>query len=227
MKRILTAIAVVGCLCISAQADNFVTVGESTDSWLGYMNVFNLPADGGAFQFGSGWGVPDLVATFDDGGNTLTLSPNTIGDPDPYWYQGGGGPGALGNKIMDANLYIENSALNDGTTLNFSGDVLSDTFTSAHSTTIFIKEYVPDFSSFTGSSVVVSGAGAFSLDYLTSGNPGNVIQYGFTTTGENVWVTDTAPFGSVVIGTIPEPATIGLVGIAGLGMFVARRRFMI
>ena len=53
----------------------------------GYMNVYNLPApDGdGVFQFGGPWGFADLTAVYsmDD----LTLGPNTIGDPNEYWYQ--------------------------------------------------------------------------------------------------------------------------------------------
>ena len=33
------------------------------------MNVFELPANGGGFVFGSAWGIADLVASFDDGGD--------------------------------------------------------------------------------------------------------------------------------------------------------------
>ena len=67
------------------------------------MNVFELPANGGGFVFNGPWGTSDLRATF--AGPTLTLSPNTIADPSTFWYQGGGGPGAPGNKIMDANMH--------------------------------------------------------------------------------------------------------------------------
>src|SRR5688572_6870270 len=53
----------------------------------GFMNVFNLPPpDGdGAYQFGSSWGFADLTASFS--GSDLTLGPNTIGDPNEYWYR--------------------------------------------------------------------------------------------------------------------------------------------
>src|ERR1700690_3079091 len=67
-------------------------------AWIGYMNVFELPENGGAYVSGSSWGTADLCATFS--GTTLTLTPNTIGDPSPYWYTPSGGPGATGNKTM-------------------------------------------------------------------------------------------------------------------------------
>ena len=189
---------------ITAQAQTDVTVQASTLT-LGYMNVFNLPApDGdGAFQWGSGWGIPDLVATF--AGDDVTLSPNTIGDPDPYWYIGGGGPGAPGNKIMEANLYGEDvgGAL-AGQTVSFSGIVLANSFTSAHTVKAFVKDYAGDFSSYVESSVTLSATGLFSVSLATINDPARHIQWGLQTVGVNVWVTDTAPFGSMTIG--PNPA---------------------
>ena len=90
-----------------------LSVPDSTAPWNGYVNVSELPENGGAYVFGSGWGVPDLVSTFDDGAGTLTLSPNTIGDPNEFWYQNTtgtaadptnpGGPGQRGNKVIEAN----------------------------------------------------------------------------------------------------------------------------
>ena len=172
-----------------------VTVGNSAAPWLGWMNVSNLPADGGGFEFGSGWGVPDLVATFDDPNATLSLSPNTIGDPDPYWYIGGGGPGAPGNKIMEANLYVEETDTLAGQTVTFTGEVLSNTLTGAHTSVAFIKDFAPDYSSFDVASVPLPSSGVFSVELATSGDLGRHVQYGFTTTGENVWVTDVASLG--------------------------------
>jgi len=220
--------AMVACLgvvlagAVPAQATVNVTVGNSTQPWLGFMNVFNLPSDGGAYQFGGPWGVPDLVATFDDPNDKLTLSPNTIGDPNPYWYIGGGGPGAPGNKIMEANLYIEmtDDAL-AGQTMFFDGTVLSNTFTSAHQSYIFIRDFAPDYSTF-NQTIVPALPGPFSISLALDPGPGRHVQYGFQTVGVNVWFTDTAPFGNVVIAT-PEPASLALLALGGLAVLRRRR----
>lgn len=195
-----------------------VFVDQSTAPWLGFMNVFDL---GGGFVFPSGWGVGDLRASFNDPANQLTLSPNTIGDPDPFWYQGGGGPGAPGNKIMEANLYQEVVTGLSGQTVVFEGNVLSNTFTSAHVARFFIRDFAPDFSSVSETFAPVV-PGPFSLSLNTIPGAGRVVQWGVQVRGVNVWVTDTAPFGTAVIQTIPAPASAGLIGLAGL--IAARRR---
>ncbi len=200
----------------SASAAN-VTVGNSSAPWLGFMNVFDLSNN---FVFPSGWGVPDLNATFNDGAGTLTLSPNTIGDPDPFWYIGGGGPGAPGNKLMEANLYQETTDVYNGQTLSFTGLVLSNTFTSAHVSKIFIRDFAPDYSSFNETSIPLV-AGAFSLSLACDPGFGRHVQWGFQTKGVNVWFTDVAPFGNAVIAT-PAPGAFGLLGLGGL--LAGRRR---
>ena len=98
--------ALVAC-AVSAgtvRADVLVTVDPAAIT-NGYMNVFNLPADGGGYQFGSGWGIADLTASYS--GSIVTLGPNTIGDPNGYWYIGGGMPGSPGNKIMSVSTVID------------------------------------------------------------------------------------------------------------------------
>src|SRR5436309_14239378 len=100
-------------------------------TWLGFMNVFNTAGPGygiaGAdgYVFGSSWGTADLRATFS--GPDLSLSANTIGDPNSFWYTPSGMPGATGNKIMDANFYQQFDGTLAGTTVTFTGIVLSDT----------------------------------------------------------------------------------------------------
>ncbi|MCB9854949.1 MAG: PEP-CTERM sorting domain-containing protein [Phycisphaerales bacterium] len=230
MTKRISALLVIGLLVTPAAADLTVSVGQSMDitgtngaGWLGFMNVFELPSNGGAYVFGSSWGVADLNASFDDPNNKLTLSPNTIGDPDPFWYQGGGAPGAPGNKIMDASLYQEFAAGDlAGQTLTFEGTVLSNTLTAAHETKIFIKDFAPDFSSFFVTEIVAT-PGPFSISLALDAGPGRHVQYGFETIGENVWFTDVAPFGNVMIGTVPEPATLALLGFGGLTLIRRRR----
>jgi hypothetical protein len=204
----------------AANAAVSVTVDPGA-TWLGYMNVFQLPSNGGGFVFGSGWGTGDLVAVFS--GNTLTLSPNTIGDPDPFWYTPSGGPGAAGNKIMEANMYVEINGGLGGQTLNFSGNVTSFSLANTHITKAFIKDFAPDYSSFVESALILDETGAFNVSLATINDSGRHIQYGFQTTGVNVWVTDVAPYGNIQITAIPETSGSTLAGLAA-GLLILRRR---
>lgn len=221
LRSLATALAVIalmaaGGVSTTAQAAD-VTVDPATLN-LGFMNVYNLPPpDGdGVFQFASGWGFADLTASYS--GSDLTLGPNTIGDPNEYWYQcvGGavppncGGPGAPGNKIMEANAYAEVTGPLAGQTVTFSGQVLSNTLTSAHAAFVFIKDFAPDFSSFNHTTIPMPASGPFSISLNTINNPARHVQWGFQMVGVNVWVTDVAPFGSVTIspfGPTPNQAS--------------------
>jgi hypothetical protein len=238
-KLVVASFAICAFLCGAVQSqalDVTVDPAPGYSGWIGYMNVFNLPAGTypanppGAYQFGSGWGTADLIAGFT--GPVLKLQPNSIGDPDPFWYTPSGGPGALGNKIMDAVMYVEIGSL-PGQTLTFSGTVLSDTLTKANNpsnvdgngngwTSIaFIKDFAPDYSSFNIVSVPVA-PGPFSISLLTVNDPARHVQYGFETIGPDVWITDNANFGNVQI--IPEPSSIVMVAAGLVGLLALRRR---
>lgn len=190
-----------------------VTVNSSAN-WVGYVNVFNKPQDGGAYQFGSGWGTADLCAVFTPQG--LRLSPNTVGDPNPYWYTPAGGPGSVGNKTVDASMYVEIGSL-PGRKLIFSGTVLANTLVSPSNTNAlgngwtsvaFIKDFAPDYSSSSTVTVPLTN-GAFNIQLTTINDPARHVQYGFETVGPNVWATDVAPFGSVLIANVGVlPTTI-------------------
>jgi hypothetical protein len=207
----------------------------------GYMNVFNITgapgygaAAAGAYQFGSGWGLADLTSSFS--GTTLTLGPNQINDGSSYWYipaagSGSGGPGAIGNKIMDANLYNETTGTYVGTTLNFTGNVLSDTLANGPvnalgegwTSVAFIKDFAPDYSS----SVSVTAPlvnGVFNISLATINDPTRHVQYGFETIGPDVWSTDVGPFGSIVVIPVPEPSTLALAGLGGAALLSLIRR---
>lgn len=189
----------------------------------GYMNVFELPSNGGAYVFGSGWGIADLNAVFSNPG-TVTLSPNTIGDPNPFWYTPSGGPGSVGNKIMEGNLYAQPT---DGTltavTVQLEGVVTNFSLTSAHQAIAFIRDFAPDFSSVVEQTVPLTATGAFSVSLNTINDPNRHVQYGFQLKGPNVWATDTAPFGNIQIAAVPEPSVSALAGLAA-GLVVLRRR---
>jgi hypothetical protein len=200
----MKAIAIVAMLALLVPVAGSAQVQVTTDPATmtnGFMNVFNLPApDGdGAFQFASPWGFADLRASFD--GTDLTFAPNTINDPDPYWYIGGGGPGAPGNKIMEANGYSEvlDGSL-AGETIVFTFEVLSNTLTDAHTVTAFIRDFAPDFSTVNETVIPVDAVGAYSLSLGTINDPARPVQWGIQMRGVNVWETDVEPFGEIVIG---------------------------
>jgi hypothetical protein len=220
MKKSACALLCVLVGASSAQAV-VVTPADGSAPWLGFMNVFELPSNGGGFVFPSGWGVSDLRAQFSP--TTLTLFPNSIGDANPFWYTPAGGPGSTGNKIMEANLYLETTggALS-GQNVTFQGNVLSNTFTSAHEVKVFIRDFAPGFSSVVETIVPLSSTGAFSISLDTINDPARIVQYGFQVKGQNVWITDIAPFGNMVIA-VPAPGAAALIGLGGL-VAIRRRR---
>ncbi len=220
MKRI-SVLVLAGLAGSSTASAQVVYVGDSGAPWLAYMNVFELPSNGGGFVFGSPWGRNDLNSSFNDAGHELTLSPNTIGDPNPFWYIGGGGPGAHGNKIMEANLYMETTGVFVGQNLTFQGSVLTNSFTAAHQARVFIRDFAADYSSSVDSFALLA-PGAFSISLATIADASRHVQYGFQVKGPDVWFTDTAPFGSLVITTVPTPGSLGFLALSGL--MAARRR---
>ncbi|MCU0772658.1 MAG: PEP-CTERM sorting domain-containing protein [Verrucomicrobia bacterium] len=231
----LTACALLGA-ALESRADVSYTVDPGA-TWIGYMNVFALPSVGnyppslGGYEFGSGWGTGDLVAYFT--GPVLTLAPNTINDPNEYWYTPSGGPGSVGNKIMDASMYVEVGSL-PGQTVTFTGTVLSDTLTLANNpgnvdangngwtSVAFIKDFAPDYSSFVTTTVPLA-PGNFSISLATINDPARHVQYGFETIGPDVWITDVGPFGNITI-TVPEPSTLALAGLSAAALLIFRRR---
>src|SRR3954467_7895346 len=179
MKRSLLAL-IVGCglLCAArAGADTTVTVDPAAP-WQGFMNVFELPSNGGGFVFASGWGTQDLVATFS--GPTLTLAPNSVNDTNSFWYTPSGGPGSTGNKNMDANMYVEKTDTLSGQHLTFTGNVLSNTLVSPYTSVAFIKDFAPDYSTNVTTTAPLN-AGVFSISLDTINAPGRHVQYGFET----------------------------------------------
>lgn len=177
-----------------AQAATDVTV-DPAKIVNAYMNVFDL---GLVYQFGGPWGFADLAASFT--GSNLTLAPNSINDPNPYWYLPSGGPGSVGQKIMEANGYAEETGPLAGQTVTFSGMVLSNTLTPAHPVVAFIRDFAPDFSSFNQSVVALGAPGPFSVTLNTVNDAGRHVQYGFQMKGVCVWITDVAQYGTIVIG---------------------------
>ena len=215
------------CGAVRGYTDTTVTVDPGA-SWIGFMNVFEIPQNGGGYVFGSSWGTADLTATFS--GPVLTLGPNTINDPNPFWYTPAGGPGAVGNKTMDANMYVEPAGSLPGQTVTFTGTVLANTLVgnvnqlgNGWTSVAFIKDFAPDYSSSVSLTVALT-PGPFSISLATINDPARHVQYGFETIGPDVWATDVGPYGNIQI--IPEPSsvTLALTGLLGLVAFGWKKR---
>jgi autotransporter-associated beta strand protein len=181
----------------------------------GFMNVSDLPSAGGAFQFGSQWAVPDLRADFTSG-TSVTLAPCFVTDTSSFWYTPSGQPGATGNKIMEANVYGQADGTLAGKTVKFSGTVPSYSLLSGSgnwTVNAFVRDFSADYSSVTQSVVPISGTGAFSVSLATSSDPTRHVQWGFQTTGPDVWVTDLPSKGNVVVNALPVAAEGGRVDV--------------
>jgi hypothetical protein len=222
-RKPLTLAALTLALASVGNAATTVTVDPSAMT-LGHMNVFNLPNSGtwptsplGAYQYGSAWGLADLVSAYSmdpsSTTNIVTLGPNLMPNPDSYWYIGGGADGNPGNKIMDANLYAEYSGVYVNQSLTFSGVVYSNVLLHSTSTNqlghgwtcyAFIKDFVANYSSLTTTSLLLTATGPFSITLQTSPDPTHHIQWGFETFGPDVWPSDPilAGLGNVEIGAV-------------------------
>jgi hypothetical protein len=217
MKTPIKTMAVVGMTACALfgtinHATAQITVGvDPTQSWIGYMNVFELPSNGGGYDFGNSWGTSDLQAIFS--GATLTLSPctNIWETTDTYWVQG---DGVSPNKTMDANMYVQNDAL-AGQTVTFEGDTLANTLVSPYTCVAFIKDYNASYSLIGESSTVLTPGQEFDISLATGA--GDNIQYGFEMIGPDANPSTDASLGFIQVAPVPEPSTLAL---AAMGLAV-------
>jgi hypothetical protein len=229
MKKLLLIIAVAATGLTGASAQIFKTI-NSSEMVNGFMNVFQL--DGTTPVFQSGWGIGDLNSTFNSS-SSVTMSPNTIGDPNnPFWYIPAGAPGSLGQKVMEGNLYGQQTGTYAGQTVTFAGSVTSFSLSTnaagiPYQLTAFIRDFAPDYSSFATSTQVITSTGDFAIALSAINDPARHVQWGLQIKGPNIWPTDSAQLGVAGSATVvPEPSTYALLalGAAGLGGHLIRRR---
>lgn len=200
MKKIYLLFGLFLCFALQGNAQNTVNVDASAEI-VGYANVFELPANGGGFVFGEPWGVPDLKSVVDAGANTITLQPNfnAWGDgTDPFWVDQATGEG---NKIFEANTYVEDNSL-VGEELTFTGGVSSNTIDAAYAVVAFIKVFNSDFSVLKEETVALEEGTNFTVTYTNVEADDAVVQYGFKVTGVVADPANEAALGSVVVGDL-------------------------
>ena len=167
---------------------------DPSQAWVGYMNVFDLPANGGAYEFGSSWGTGALPAVFN--GTTVTVGPNvnTYNASDPYWVN----PDGSGNKICDANFYVQIDGL-AGQLVTFTGYCLSNTLASPYTNTLFIKDLNSGYGVTAITNFIPVPGQTFSLSLLTTA--GDHIQYGLETIGPDANPATVASLGQVLVAS--------------------------
>ncbi|MDB3906256.1 T9SS type A sorting domain-containing protein [Crocinitomicaceae bacterium] len=204
MKKFYTLVGAV-LLSTSMFAQNDIEASAS-DNWIAFMNVTDLPADGGAYQFGSPWALADVQTVLDVPNNTITLQPNfnTYADnlTDAFWVNQ---TTMEGNKQMEASTFVEPGPSFNGQDLTFSGYVLSHTIDADYEGQFFVKA----LDSLNGYSDALNGnyiqtlpmSGQFTVTVPAAELPtGLLIQYGFTVIGPNANPLEEATLGSIVIG---------------------------
>lgn len=199
MKQIYFLLAVMLGFTFQVNAQNTVEV-DANATQLGFMNVFELPANGGGFAFGSAWGVPDLKSVVDGGAGTITLQPNfnTYADnpTDPFWVDQ---TTLEGNKQMVASTYEEDDTL-IGAELTFVGSCPSYTLDGAYTAQAFIRVFNADFSVLKEELVPLVEGQTFAVNYTNVEGTDAHVQFGFVVEGPNANPADEAALGSVVVG---------------------------
>lgn len=232
-KILLTTVMAVALIGGSVQADLNMTVDPGATQ-LSWVNAFNISDDTFAWDFGYN---PDFnTSTFV--GNTQVLGPNSeiytangggTGAENTGWFTGDG-TGTQTKYIQVLTYHEADSSV--GTTVNYDYSVLANTLLSnGYTGQGFIKVLDPGAGWATVETDYVDlTLGAISQSLEIGSTPGAAyvgvpkVQVGFAITGLYVDPSEVAGLGTVEV--IPEPATFGLLGVAGLGLWL-RRRFSI
>jgi beta-glucanase (GH16 family) len=185
---------------------------DANDNWGTYMNVYETPANGGGYLFGSSWALQDAKATLDlnvGAAGSLTLQPNfnthLNSSSDPYWVNQSTG---LGNKELEASTFVEPGSTYLGSDFTFTGNVVSYTLDSTqYEAKVFVKALDPanGYSDVLNNSKVfdIPPSGSFSITVDSASlASGLLIQYGFSIRGINANPVNEVALGSIVIGAM-------------------------
>ncbi|MBN2446250.1 MAG: hypothetical protein JXO22_05975 [Phycisphaerae bacterium] len=202
-------------------APGLATVEVTVDpaaGWIGWMNWYDLPEDGGAYVAGGAWGTPDLPAVFT--GDELKLSPNTntYNAADPYWVK----PDGSGNKWMEANMYFEDTGM-VGESVTFTGLTPEYSLVSPYESKAFIKVLDSNNGWALVAEVydVLEAGQPFSVSLDIAGTAGLIPQFGFMTTGPNANPETVDQLGYAIVTAIPEPASALL--LLAVAVLIRRR----
>ncbi len=192
----------------SSQAQVTVTV-DTGMNWVGYMNWF-FPT--GGWAGGSVWGVPDLKTEVNATNGSMMLKPNfnayADNPSDTAWVNG-----AMGNKMMEANTYVEDTAIK-GQNFTFEGYVDSFTLNAGYTVEAFIKVLDPNagWATILHTTAPITATGMFTVTDMIPSGAGLIPQYGFTVHGMNANPADEAALGYVLIrgNQVPAPPMINV-----------------
>ena len=235
-----TKLSIFGAVALAAafqvHAQNAAVTVDPAQIVNGYMSW--SPAAGDATGYGGSgggsWGFADLQASFS--GSTLTLNPNIntydnnlttgpSGGPNPYWINADGS----GANIMDASSYADASAASLGVAggnLTFTYDVLANNLTTGYTADAWIKVFDQSYAFLGESATVPLTVGAGSVSFAIPNVGTDRVQYGFELIGPNAAGGSAAALTSVSITpqAVPEPSTLALAGMGGMGLLSLLRR---
>jgi hypothetical protein len=232
----LALVALAACTTAAAADTVHVTVNSSLP-WIGFVNVFELPAVPGTDR-GAYWqsifvetniaALPASVAA-----DVATLAPNAIfgGEPmagNPDWWTPDGFGGFTPNKVMEANVYVDTGfgggALS-GNSVNFTGMTLDSSLAAPYVAYAWIRDFSLDYSLLRNEAITPLTAGQ-TFDLWLDTMAGGAVQYGFALVGPNADPAMLQGLGTISIGAVPEPATPAmlLLGALVVGAWVRRQR---
>jgi hypothetical protein len=167
----------------ASQAQVTVKV-DSTKNWGTWMNVFNLPENGGGYVFGQGWAAADLRAGFAPNQATasrvvLQINTNTYNPADGFWNLPDGTP----QKNLEANFYVDVASGLGGQDVTFIGTVESNTLPVGWTCEAVIKEFAPGYAYLGDTRAALVTGQPFSVNRVIGA--GNIVQYGFLMYGPN------------------------------------------